>query len=327
MEKKKNKKLKLNKRRIIVLTVFAIICVLLIWGIINLFKSIFADEKIAGNYANMGLAVNSGKITFYNKYEDGIVKIKGGEEYQITDETAYSINIVGNTVYYLTLSNSNTLDLKSVKENGDEPTKIKTLSTSLSKFYIEDGYVYYVSNKDAVGIVKLSLETKEETNIVTANIQDFVVQDKTIYYTDSVGYLHSISTNGNNLVDISKDYNIKKIQVLNKWIYFYNTKEKSLCKIRTDGKKYDIAATFVNNEMYNVTSKYIYYFDEVNGQICRCDIKGKKSIPIVSLNTTRTKINIAGNILYYLDDSESETRIYQMCRVKTNGGMAEPIKY
>ena len=327
MEKKKKSKLKLNRRRIIVLIVLAIICALFIWGTVSLFKLIFSDEKIVGNYANMGLAVENGKTTFYNKYEEGIVKVKAGEEYQITDETAYSMNVIGDTIYYLTLSNSNTLDLKSVKDNGDEPTKIQTLSTPLSKFYIEDGYVYYVSNKDSVGIVKLSLETKEEKKIVTANIQDFVVQNKTIYYTDSVGYLHSISINGDNLVDISKDHNIKKIQVLNKWIYFYNVKEKSLCKIRNNGEKYEVAATFVNNEMYNVTSKYIYYFDEVNGQICRCDLKGKKSTPIVSLNTTRTKINIAGDTLYYLDDSESETRIYEMKRVKTNGGAISAIEY
>lgn len=327
MEKKKKSKLKLNRRRVIVLIVLAVIGALLIWGFINLFKLMFSNEKNAGNLANMGLALESGNTTFYNRYEEGIVKVKKGEEYQITDETAYSMTVIGDTVYYLTLSNSNTLDLKSVKENGDAPTKIKTLSTPLSKFYIENGYVYYLSNKDVVGIVKLSLETNEEVIIAPANIQDFVVENGVIYYTDSTGCLYSRLVNGEGLTEITKNYDIKKIQILDKWIYFYNSKEKSLCKIRNDGEKYQTVATFVNNEMYNVTSKYIYYFDDVNGQICRCDLKGKKSNPIVSLNTTRTKINIAGDTLYYLDDSESETRIYEMERVKTNGGMANPIEY
>ena len=135
--KNKLSKLKLNKRRIIVLIVLAIICVLILIGIINLFKGIFAKEKSVGNLSNLGLVTNDGNLVFYNKYEDGIVKIKGKEEYQITDETAYSMTKVGDTIYYLTLSNSNTLDLKSVKTNGDAPTKIKTLTTAISKFYIE----------------------------------------------------------------------------------------------------------------------------------------------------------------------------------------------
>lgn len=325
--KKKSSKLKLNRRRVIVLIVLAIICVLILLGIYNLFKLIFSKEKSVGNLSNLGLALVDGNTTFYNKYEDGIVKVKGGEEYQITDETAYSMTIIDDTIYYLTLSNSNTLDLKSVKTNGDAPTKIKTLSTPTSKFYIEDGFVYYITNQSVAGIAKLSLETNEEKLVTAASVQDFVVDDGVIYYTDSVGYLHSITVNGTDFKDVSKDYNIKKIQVLKKWIYFYNDAENCLCKIKKDGSSIKTVATYVNNETYNVTSKYIYYFDEVNKQICRSDLNGKKSKAIVTLETTRTKINIANGVIYYLDNSQNESRIYQMYRVKTNGGAANSIDY
>ena len=326
MERKKSK-LKLNKRRVIVLIVLAIICLLLLIGFVNLIKLIFAKEVVAGNLANMGLAVSEGNLTFYNKYEEGIVKIKGGEEYQITEETAYSIHLEDDTVYYLTLSNSNTLDLKSVKTNGDQPKKIKTLSTPSSKFYVEDNYIYYISNKDGMGIVKYSLDTNEENFVVTYNVQDFVLSGKEIYFVDNTGALYSVGTDGTEFKTISSEYNIKRIQMLKNWIYFYNTQENALCKIKKDGSKMKVVATFVNNETYNVTSKYVYYFDEVNKQICRCDLKGKKSNAIVSLKSSRTKINIVDDKLYYLDDSESESRIYQMYRVKTNGNAAKPIEY
>ncbi len=326
MERKKSK-LKLNKRRVIVLIVLAIICVLLLIGLVNLIKLIFAKEEVAGNLANMGLAVSEGNLTFYNKYEEGIVKIKGGEEYQITEETAYSIHLEDDTVYYLTLSNSNTLDLKSVKTNGDQPKKIKTLSTPSSKFYVEDNYIYYISNKDGMGIVKYSLDTNEENFIVTYNVQDFVLAGKEIFFVDNTGTLYSVGIDGSDFKTISNEYNIRRIQVLKNWIYFYNTQENALCKIKKDGSKMKVVATFVNNETYNVTSKYVYYMDEVNKQICRCDLKGKKSNAIVSLKSSRTKINIVDDKLYYLDDSESESRIYQMYRVKTNGHAAKPIEY
>lgn len=326
MEIKKGK-LKLNKRRVIVLIVLAIICILIFLGLVNLIKLIFSKDEIAGNLANMGLVDYQGNQTFYNKYEEGIVKVKGGEEYQITDETAYSIHLEGDTLYYLTLSNSNTLDLKSVKTNGDEPKKIKTLSTPSSKFYLENGFIYYISNKDAMGIVKLDLNTNEENFIVTYNVQDFVLDGEKIFLVDNTGSLHSVKIDGSEFKTISSDYNIKRIQILKNWIYFYNTHENALCKIKKDGSKMKVVATFVNNETYNVTNKYIYYFDEVNKQICRCDLKGKKSNAIVSLKSSRTKINIADDKLYYLDDSESETRIYQIYRVKTNGNAAKPIEY
>ncbi len=326
MERKKSK-LKLNKRRIIVLIILAIICVLILIGLVNLFKLIFAKEEVAGNLGNMGLAATEGNLTFYNKYEEGIVKIKGGEEYQITSETAYSIHIEDDTVYYLTLSNSNTLDLKSVKTNGDEPKKIKTLSTPSSKFYVKDGYIYYISNQDAMGLVKYSLDTNEENFLVRYNVQDFVLDGKTIYFIDNIGTLYSIGIDGQDSQKISSDYNIKRIQVLKNWIYFYNNAENALCKIKKDGSKMKVVATFVNNETYNVTSKYIYYFDEINKQICKCDLKGKKSNAIVTLKASRTKINIVDDKLYYLDNSEDEFRIYQMYRVKTNGHAAKPIEY
>ena len=275
--KNKLSKLKLNKRRIIVLIVLAIICLLILIGIINLFKVIFSKEKSIGNLSNLGLVIDDGNVIFYNKYEDGIVKIKGKDEYQITDETAYSMNIVDDTIYYLTLSNANTLDLKSVKTNGDAPTKIKTLSTPISKFYIENGYAYYVTSQEIFGISKLSLETGEEKLITATNVQDFVVQDGMIYYTDNVGFLYSINVDGKELKTLSKEFNVKKIQLLKKWIYFYNDKENCLSKIKIDGSKVKLVTTFITNETYNITNKNIYYFDEVNNQICVTNLKGKKS--------------------------------------------------
>ncbi len=326
----KRSKRKLNTRRLIVLMVLLIIILLILFGIIKLFTSIFAKEEIAGNNSkiNMGLAINTKDAVYYNKYEKGIVKLKGKEEYQITDETAYAMTLIEDTIYYITVSSTNTIDLKKVKTNGDGLEKIKTISTSISKFYIEDKYLYYANDKDTAGIAKLSLENVgEESIIVASSIRDFVLDNGIIYYTDNVGYLHSVTTNGTDKKEVLTENNISNIQILKKWIYFYDEKENALCKIKKDGSSKKIVATFVNNEMYNVTSKKIYYFDAINKQICSSDLNGKRSKPIVSLEATRTKINIVGNVLYYLDNSKNENQIYQMYRVKTNGGHTKSIDY
>lgn len=275
----------------------------------------------------MGLAVKGKDAIYYNKYEKGIIKVKGKEEFQITEETAYCMTLIDDTIYYITVSNTNTIDLKKVKTNGDGLSLVKTISTSISKFYIENNFLYYANDKDTVGIAKLSLETGEETIITAANVRDFVLDADIIYFTDNVGYLHSVKINGTDKKEISTEYNIANIQILKKWIYFYDEKENALCKMKKDGSSKRTVATFVNNEMYNITSKKIYYFDEVNKQICSSDLKGKKSKAIVTLDATRTKINIVNNIMYYLDNSKIDSQIYQMYRVKTNGGQANSIDY
>lgn len=327
MENKK-KKLKLKSRRIIILIVLSLIIFLMFFGVIKLILKLFSPEYTVGNYANMGLVIEDGNTVYYNKFEKGIVKIEKGKETQLTEETAYSMTLVDDTIYYLTISSTNTIDLNSVKTTGADLNKIKTLYTAISKFYIEDGYVYYVSNKDNVGLYKISLETNEESTITLANIQDFVLDKNLIYFTDNVGYLHSVKLDGTDKKDISTEYTIKNIQILKNWIYFYDETENALCKIKKNGSsKKKTVATFVNNEIYNVTNKKIYYYDELNKKICKCDLKGKKSKEVVSLDATRTKINIANGIIYYLDNSKDESQIYQMYRVKENGKQTKAIEY
>lgn len=321
------KKLKLNTRRIIVLLVLVLIIFLIIFGVIKLLKNIFSPEIVAGNYSNMGLAVEDGKNVYYNKYEKGIVKIDGKEEKNLTEHTAYSITIVDDKIYYLTVSSENTIDLNYVTKNGEEATKVKTLYTSISKFYINDGYVYYSSDKGTSGLSKLSLETLEEETLLQANIQDFVLDKNIIYYTDNVGYLYSVNLDGSNKKTITTEYNIKNIQILKKWIYFYDDREGALCKINKNGSSKTIVTNFVKNETYNVTSRGIFYFDLENTQICKCDLKGKKSNSIVALNSTTTRINIVDGVIYYLDSSKDETQIHQMYRIKTNGKEVKPIEY
>ena len=126
MKSNEKLKIKLDKKKILLILI-AIAIVLILFGIGKLISSL-SKEKVMGNYANMGLAV---------------VKVKGGKEYQITDETAYSMNVVGDTIYYLTVSDLNTIDIKSVETNGDNLKKIKTIYTTISKIYVQDGYIYY----------------------------------------------------------------------------------------------------------------------------------------------------------------------------------------
>ncbi len=331
MENKSNKKKKrkVNVKRLSLILIILIAIIAVCIGILNLIIKAVSPETAFGNYSNnnAGLAISSGGTVYYNKYEEGIFKVKNNKETRLTNETAYSITLVKKTLYYLTISENNTIDLKSVSIDGSDMKTITTLSTPISKFYIDNNNVFYVSNRQKMKIVSLSLENLEEKTIIESGIQDFAVSKGKVYYTNNEGHLYSVDTNGENAKEISSEYNIKNIQIMKNWIYFYDSSEKALCRIKNNGKSKQTVSTFINNEIYNVTSKKIYYFDSSNKQICRCDLKGKKSVALVKLQAERTKINIANGILYYLDKSQNENQMYQMFRVKSNGSATNSIDY
>ena len=280
-----------------------------------------------GNLSNMGLATFDDGNVYYNRYEKGIVKYKGNKEYLITDETAYSINVVGNDIYYLTVSDNNSIDIKTVKTNGDSLRKIKSIYTSVSKIYVQDGYIYYATNKDIDGIARINIETNEETIITTANIQDFQVLEDTIYFTDNINHIYKMALAGVEVKRISEDLRVKQFQILGKWIYFLDEDNGTLNKVRLDGTDKAVVTDKIKNNNYNVTSKKIYFFDAENKKICSINLKGNDFKELVTIKANNTKINIADDNIYYLDESKDEAQTYQMYRVKTSGNQTKKIEY
>lgn len=104
------------------------------------------SEAKNGNISNLGLAVKDNSTVYYNKYEKGIFAVKNGKDEQLTDETAYSINIVGDKIYYITIADFNSVLIKCVDTNGENLRNIATLYTSISKIYVHDNYIYYATN-------------------------------------------------------------------------------------------------------------------------------------------------------------------------------------
>ena len=97
MEKEKTNK-KLLLRRLIVVIVLVLIVALIITGLIKFVaNAISGNNEVAnGNLNNRGLAIQDGNVTFYNKYEEGIYRVKGNREDKVTDETAYSMTLYNN---------------------------------------------------------------------------------------------------------------------------------------------------------------------------------------------------------------------------------------
>lgn len=309
---------KITKILIVVILVFVLL--------ICISKS--RKKNLNGNIANMGLVVDDKGIVYYNKYEKGIFAVENGKEKQITDETAYSLNVYKNKIYYLSIADFSNVVIKSVDKNGENRKNIATIYTSISKIYVVDGYIYYSTNKKEKGIVKIDLNGENETVILEENVQDFQVVNKDIFYINNSNQICKISISGQDNCVLNNEINANKIQVVDKWIYYYDKNENALFRLMNNGKKQELISVLVQNEIYNVSEKYVYYLDKENSKIARMKIgKSNKCDDIVDINISKTKINIAGDILYYLDKSSDESQTYQMYRVKVNGDKIDNIEY
>lgn len=325
MEEEK-KTFSLSKKQIIAI----IIAVILIISIVVMGFAIFGKKKIngeLGNLSNMGLAASGDGAVFYNKYEEGIVKVKGFEEYQITNETAYGINVVGEDVYFLSVGDTNNISIKKVKTNGNEIQTIKTVKTSISKMYVVDNFIYYATNELQEGIAKLAIDGSHETIITASEIADFEVIDGKIYFTNKMGIMYKMNTNGTELQKIELDFSIKNFQVKDNYIYYFSEETNNLCKVKDDGTDKNVVSEYVNSDTFNITKNKIYFFDKAAKKIASIDLNGGNYKEIVGISTNNTKINVIDDTIYYLDASNSESKIYQMYRVKTNGGNAKSIEY
>lgn len=327
MEENKEKTLKMNKKMIIA----AVVAVILIIMIIITFKVISGRKRTnseLGNISNMGLAASNDEGVFYNKYEDGIVKVKGTDELQITNETAYAINLVGDDVYYLSVGDTSNIAIKKVKTNGSGMAVIKTVRTSISKMYIESNSIYYATNDNNGGIAKMNLDGSDERVIISSEVRDFEVVDGKVYYSNKTGDLYVATTTGIEALKITPEgVSIKEFQVKDDWIYYYNETENALYRVKTDGSNNQLFSQYVNSNIYNVSKDKIYFFDEVNKKIASIGFDGNGYKEIVNISTNKTRINVVGDTIYYLDASHNESKIYQMYRIKTNGGNAKTIEY
>lgn len=327
MEENQKKTFKLNKKVIVgvILNIILIATIILTFSVIKSKKRTNAE---LGNLANMGLAASNDEGTFYNKYEEGIVKVKGLEESKITNETAYSINLLGDDIYYLSVGDTSDISIKKVKTNGSGMTTIKSIHTSISKIYIDNENIYYATNDNNGGIAKLNLDGSDERTIISSEIRDFEVVDGKIYFSNRTGDLFVSTTNGIETQKITPEgTSIKEFQVKEEWIYYYNEEENALYRVKVDGTSNGLFSQYVKSNIYNVSKDRIYFFDEETRKISSINFNGDNYKEIVGVSTNKTKINVVGDTIYYLDASNNESKIYQMYRVKTNGANAKTIEY
>ena len=302
--------------------------VILLLVLIFVFIQSIQKDSGNGNLSNMGLATEEKGTIYYNKYEKGIFSLKDGKEKQLTAEKSFSIQVINNKIYYLSIENFSNVVVKVVDVTGENLKKLLTINTSISKIYVDDKSIYFYEIGSKKGLYKVDLEGQNKQQILEENVQDFALQGKYIYYINNDKQICKMDTSGQNAVVLQESIYARKLQVTEKWIYYFNETENALFRLKTNGKSNELVSILVNNETYNVYNGYVYYFDKENLKISRMNLKKTNRCDVVTdVQVNSTKINIVGDQLYYLDKSQDESQTYQIFRKKLNGEETEQIKY
>lgn len=318
-EEQLKKKVKTNQIIIGVLVILLIIAI-----IILITTRVSANSKENNNISNLGMVCSGDGYVFYYKYGVGIIKIKDGKEYQISEDRAYSMSYYDGYVYYTRPNSNGGIDIAKTSHNGDTVTVLKSVTTSSTKMYLNDGNLYYLTSNPNT-ISKMDLNGENEKVIITREVLDFHIKDDIIYFVTSSKKLCKISTSGNNYEQLSDETLAPRFQMNKDFIYYYKENE-GLYKISLKTFEVEEVSKKVNCDVFNVTGKNIYFLDKDNLKVCSMNLKGEKIKEIVTVNTKNTKINIVDNVLYYLgtDDGSSNYKTY---RVKTDGKEMSEVEY
>ena len=208
--------------------------------------------------------------------------------------------------------------------NGDETTTLRSVSSSSTKMYLVNGYLYYLTIEPN-SISRIDINGENEMSLITREVSDFDILDETIYFTDAYGYLCKIDLNGENYSQITEEALTTKFQTYNGNIYYYQD-GSGLMKLDPDDLSSELVSDRITSNLYNVTNKGIFFLDTNSMKICKISLRGKSFKEIIDINTSNTKINVIGDELYYLDidSNDNTTKTY---RIKINGKEANAVQY
>lgn len=309
------------KKRIVkicILTSFLILA-LIVWKNVYMKKNSFHN----GNLSNYGMAVEdkNGNI-FFNKYGEGIYCLNGENEIKLVNEkNVYSLNIVNDKLYYLSVEEFSKIIIKSINTDGSNHSIVTSISTPITKIFVDSKYIYYVNNKEYTGITKIYLSNGREEKIIEEDIRDFQVNfsNKKIYYINRENQICYCNLLGEKSKILNNDAKANKLQIVDNYIYYFDINENALFRLGENGKNKALVSTLVKNDIYNISDKYVYYYDKNEQSIKRMDIINSINIKeITKVSTLKPVINLTNDKVFYLDKGEKDSQIYQLYVVELN---------
>lgn len=289
--------------------------------------------NMQGNITNYGLAAEQGDWIYYSN--EGLFKINknGADKQKLSADEPLFINVVGDWIYYLKVSENQNESNRIYKIRTDGTGKTKITDDICFYFTVAGDWIYYMNftSPEGEGIYKIRTDGKLNTKLVDANYAydinvsgDWIYYSLGEYYEDVQSEINRIKTDGTGtqrIYNCDSDSGFIGTIVSGDWVYFMDAKPNDaeddliyhIYKTKKDGSgKADMV---VEDEVlnYNVYGGWIYYLsDEEEPKLYKIKTDGTEKTYLNAGGTVL--INIAEDWIYYL--SQSDGRLY---RVKIDG--------
>lgn len=298
----------------------------------------------SGNLCNYGYYAAQGNWIYYRNFNDNDklykMKLDGTNNIKLCNDRAYSINVVGDFIYYLTsVENSNSY-IKKIKIDGSNESIMMSSSNPITFLNVCGDNIYYIM-MNIINVNQWYYSINEMKTDGTNLREIFSVHNKTASYLSvSQNYAYMMVNDaklGNSIYKISLDKYHKVVKLTDRavtfnvsgnWIYYGTFKE--IRKVRIDGtedqKIIDGFPGGLPNGQWgdpcclNVEGNWIYYKDWNEQIIYKVDINGNSKMKLA--DCTASSLNFAGGYLYcpeYKFDEKTDISKYvQVRKIKVN---------
>lgn len=333
-------------KKIIVLAASAILLLTIIAGVLifvvtkksNAAAPIEVDSNAVGNTAsnlqNGGLFCEyNGYLYFSNSYDGGSLyrmKLEDGSMERLNKNRTYSINAVGDHLYYCMLSDRSSVSgLSSIARNAGvytsklDGSKTECINTNagVAMQYFGDALYYQQSDDTGTILIKQSLEKKKEKEILSQNVINPVsIHNGIMYYHSPIDNHYLYATDlSNNVASLVWDVPVWNPIYEGGYIYYISMDGKyNLCRRPVNDTTVEVLTDdFVDT--FNVYGNMIYYCVSSGSSpaIKRMKVDGSE-LEIVRTGIYRD-INITSDYVYY----NQYNSIVPMYRQRTFGPIME----
>lgn len=313
---------KISKKALIILLSILITVILIVVAAVifllskNKEKIVIPPDAVgnsAGNLQNGGLFCEyNGYLYFSNSYDGGALyrmKYEDGSFERLNKNRTYSINAVGNNLYYCMLNERSTISgLGSLTRNagiyschldGKKTVNLNTNAGIAMQYY--GNHLYYQESTDnGTTLVKQSVENKEKTTLSPLVIDPSSIVNGTLYYSNSADGHFLYSANLETGVSTKMwDTPVWNPVYDNGYIYYLSMDGKyNLCRRSINDSAVEVLTNdFVDT--FNVYKSIIYYCVSAgdNPAIKRMNIDG--SNPEIVRTGIYHDVNITSDYVYY----------------------------
>ena len=279
------------------------------------YNDYYSIGNSSGNLVNHSIVAYSQNWIYYRNTQDSNrlykAMLNGDYKTKISDDSVVSLNVVGNTLYYI---NEKDNKIYSLKTDGSGRTLI--VNEAAENLIATSQYIFYKSKTDKK-VYRLNVNGKDKKDIILYPVDRFILVKGTIYYSNANdnNKFYRIDINGQNKEILTADsvlsfaYEKDFIYYVSKTdncIYSFNTKTKAIAKV-LDTKTEGGALTI------NVKDNVIYYSSKSDGQLYKVNIDGtnKKAIGTEKLptNLEQAKLSVDAGWIYYIN-AKDENRLY-----------------